>query len=63
MSLSAIPTSRNLISHSIRKEGAFPKTKFISVFVYPDCVREYDGMSWKVIPNPIPHNLFTNPIL
>ena len=46
----AIPVTHNqLLSHSIRSEGSFPKTKYIAVFVYPNCVREYDGERWTVI--------------
>lgn len=47
---SAIPThAGEMISHSIRQEGSYPRTVFISVFEYPDCTREFDGKNWKVI--------------
>jgi len=47
--LKPLPEQHNLIKHEIRSEGKFPKTTFIAVFYYPDCVREFDGTRWTVV--------------
>lgn len=50
MKHSAIPQIHDeLISYHIRSEGVFPKISHIAVFVYPKCVREYNGKVWVVV--------------
>lgn len=45
--LSPLPRDRDMISYTIREEGEAPRKKFIAVFEYPDCTREFDG-TWKI---------------
>lgn len=47
--LSPLPTGRDLISHTLRSEGEYPRRKWIAVLEYPDCTREYDGQNWRVV--------------
>lgn len=47
--LAPTPNTRDMLSYTIRKEGEFPRTKFIAVMEYPDCTRECDGKEWKVV--------------
>lgn len=49
MVISPIPQTRDLIKTEIRSEGAYPRTRFIAVFYYPNCVREFDGSNWTVV--------------
>lgn len=48
---SIYPTANNLLSHHHSTEGEFPKTTYLVTFVYPDCIRTFDGRSWKVYNN------------
>lgn len=48
----ARPDTRDLIAHSHRTEGSAPTTRHIAVFLYPDCIREFDGQTWHVRPLP-----------
>lgn len=50
MTTSVYPTSNNLISHHHSSTGQFPKTTYIVTFVYPDCIRTFDGKDWRVYP-------------
>ena len=44
-----LPQNRDLISHSLRAEGAGPKVTHIAVFDYEDgSQREFDGSAWTV---------------
>jgi hypothetical protein len=53
--LSAIPTDRDsaYVSH-IREEGKFPKTTYIAVFEHSDCIREFDGSTWRIVKDKRP---------
>lgn len=44
----AVPVERDLISwgHERRTDG--PKHKWVTIFRYPDCDREFDGREWTV---------------
>jgi hypothetical protein len=48
-SLPAVPTTRDMISSSLTAEGQYPKTRYVCVFEYPDCRREFDGTTWRVV--------------
>ncbi len=39
-----------LISYHLRGEPGMAGTLWIAVFEYADCIREFDGMRWTVIP-------------
>lgn len=46
---SAVPDSRDLISHRIIKHVKHNMTPEYSVeFTYPDCIRTFDGKNWSV---------------
>lgn len=46
---SAIPFGfETLINTFTRTEGSFPRTKFIQVFEYNNCTREFDGSHWSL---------------
>lgn len=47
--LSVIPTERNMLSYSMRTDGDYPRTSHIVVFEYPDCTREFDGKTWRIV--------------
>jgi hypothetical protein len=38
-----------MISSSLTAEGQYPKTRYVCVFEYPDCRREFDGTTWRVV--------------
>lgn len=44
----ARPDTRDLIAHSHRQVQDGPRTDHIAVFLYPDCIREFDGQGWAV---------------
>lgn len=50
--IAARPDTRDLIAHSHRAEQDGQRTDHIAVFLYPDCIREFDGQSWLVKPLP-----------
>ena len=50
MTTSLLPQFRTLIATYQRSEGDSPRRTFIAGYIYPDCVREYDGKNWKVLP-------------
>lgn len=51
----SVPNVANLISHTIRTEGEYPRRRFVAVLEYPDCTREFDGTNWKVVKDKRPH--------
>ena len=44
--LPGVPGDRDLISHKIVQRDR----KFVTIFEYPKCTREFDGANWKEIP-------------
>lgn len=50
--IAARPDTRDLIAHSHRAERDGQRTDHIAVFLYPDCIREFDGQGWHVRPLP-----------
>lgn len=46
----SIPHQRDLISSHVREDGDYPTRRFIAVFVYHNCIREFDGKAWTVRP-------------
>ncbi len=48
----ARPDTRDLLAHSHRAEQDGQSTRHVAVFLYPDCIREFDGASWSVRPLP-----------
>lgn len=45
--------NETLVSHAVRSEGSFPRTKFIAVFQYESgLVVEHDGDNWTVVHDP-----------
>lgn len=45
--------NETLVSHSVRSEGSFPRTKFIAVFQYESgLVVEHNGIDWAVVVDP-----------
>ena len=48
----ARPDARDLIAHSHRQVRDGQSTRHIAVFLYPDCIREFDGQAWSVKPLP-----------
>lgn len=50
--IAARPDTRDLIAHSHRAEQDGQSTRHIAVFLYPDCIREFDGQGWHVRPLP-----------
>lgn len=52
MNMSRIACEK-LVSHSVRAEGVFPRTKFIAQFVYESgLVVEHNGDTWTIITDP-----------
>jgi len=48
--LQARPDTRDLTSHTLRRDEEGPRVTWVAIFDYPDCVREYDGVKWTVTP-------------
>lgn len=46
--LSAIPQSRDCISHSLRRDEDGLRVTWTVTFDYPDCIRTFDGAKWTV---------------
>ena len=45
--------NETLVSHSVRSEGSFPRTKFIVVFTYESgLIVEHNGMDWTCVHDP-----------
>lgn len=50
MSISKLPNKHNeLIEYYIREEDKGSHKEFIAVFIYPECMREFDGRTWTMI--------------
>ena len=56
--ISTLPTSPDLISHTIQSTGESPNRHHAVIFNYPDCTRTYDGRVWTVQPKVNNPNLF-----
>jgi len=43
-----IPNHTDLITHQHSTIGSFPKTTYLVTFIYPDCIRTFDGRNWAI---------------
>lgn len=52
--LTAMPHDRDepILARGVRTEDKFPHTKHIAWWKHPECIREFDGANWSILPIP-----------